>query len=74
MWGNCGRAAGLRVVTLNMGTFPGIRIAHRLDEFSDLSLTAVHRLANGFATPALHNHLNNPDSPRLRLLLCVPVY
>jgi hypothetical protein len=53
---------------LNVLTFPVFGIAHPLDNLTDLSLAAVHRLANNLATATFLQHLDNFIS----LGLCLP--
>jgi hypothetical protein len=50
---------------LHILTFPVVRIAHCLDNSTDLSLAAAHRLSDSLATAALLEHLDNPNSARL---------
>jgi hypothetical protein len=59
--------------TLNTLTFPVIQMAHGLDNLTDISLAAMHRLANSFISPVLLEHLGNPSSQGLRVPHCVSV-
>jgi hypothetical protein len=57
-----------------MLTFPVIGTAHSLDKLTDLSLAAVHRLADRLITGAILERSDNLISRRLRVPHRVDVY
>jgi hypothetical protein len=59
--------------TLNVLTFPIIRIAQSFENITDISHATVHRLANGFVTLALIEHLGNLTARNCTFSIWVPV-
>jgi hypothetical protein len=52
---------------IHMLTLPALRIANGLENSTDLSLVAMHRLANDFVIAAILEYLDNTISPGLRM-------